>query len=66
MGTITKAKVKLFKNHSEYSNATEKPCVSHCIQDNKVHYDIPPIPIIDGEGISGPIVWEDPREEHMS
>lgn len=63
MKTITKAKVKLFKNHSEYSNATEKPCVSHCIQDNKVHYDIPPISIID----TGSIGWEvGPIDEHMS
>lgn len=63
MKTITKAKVKLFKNHSEYSNMIEKPRVSHCIQDNKVHYDVPSIPIID----HGSIGWEvDPREEHMS
>ena len=62
MKTITKAKVKLFKNHSEYSDATEKPCVSHCIQDNKVHYGIPSIPIID----QGSIGWEvDPREEYV-
>jgi len=62
MKTITKAKVKLFKNHSEYSDATEKPCVSHCIQDNKVHYDVPSIPIIDPR-----VDWEiGPIDEHMS
>lgn len=64
MKTITKAKVKLFKNHSEYSDATEKPCVSHCIQDNKVHYDVPSIPIID-PGWSDVVVVEDPREEYV-
>lgn len=64
MKTITKAKVKLFKNHSEYSDTTEKPCVSHCIQDNKVHYNGSSRPIID-PGWSDVVVVEDPREEYV-
>lgn len=58
-----KMNVKLFKNHSEYSDMIEKPRVSHCIQDNKVHYNSPSIAIID----PGTIGWgTDPREGNMS
>ncbi len=58
--------VKLFKNHSEYSDMRVKPCVSHCIQDNKVHYN-PSIAIIDPVIDPGTIGWgTDPREGNMS
>lgn len=31
--------LKLFKNHDEYELSSEKPCISHCIEEVHVHFD---------------------------
>lgn len=30
--------LKLFKNHEEYENCTDKPTIAHCIAEVHIHY----------------------------
>ena len=45
--------LKIFLNHEEYVNTSDKPAISHCVEEVHIHFDNYYYQLLDGGNPSG-------------